>query len=173
MCIVKGIPRKNNESTDDIVIKIAIHLNIKIDEKDVDISHRTSTKDDADIIVKFDSRKARNLFYEGRKKMKETPTKTKDLGFEGDTNSDIYINKSLTALNGELLKYTRDQLKKTDQYKYVWTSNGVIKVKKDDSKECKTISVNSKEQVNRLKFNYKQPGNSNSTHLDESRNYEY
>ena len=56
--------------------------------------------------------------------MKETPTKTKDLGFEGDTNSDIYISESLTALNGELLKYTRDQLKKTDQYKYVWTSSG-------------------------------------------------
>ena len=112
MCVVKGIPRFKKESTDDIIMNISRHLNVNIKKSDIDISHRTSSKDDADIIVKFDSRKSRNLFYEGRKKMKDIPTTTTDLGYT--VNNKIYINESLTAINGDLFKFAREQLKKNE-----------------------------------------------------------
>ena len=75
------IPKTRYESTDDIIMNLVKHLDIHIQEKDIDISHRTSSNDEAAIIVKFDSRTARNKFYEGRKRMKDRPATSLDLGF--------------------------------------------------------------------------------------------
>ena len=67
MCTVKGIPSQNG---DDIVINLAKHLEIEIENTHIDLSHRLSGKKDADIIVKFTDRRSRNMFDEGRKIMK-------------------------------------------------------------------------------------------------------
>ena len=78
--LLRVFQEKNNESTDDIVIKIAKHLNININEKDVDISHRTSTKDDAVIIVKFDSRKSKKPLLRREKEDERNTNENKGLG---------------------------------------------------------------------------------------------
>ena len=60
----------------------------------INVSHRTSTKEDASIIVKFNSRRTRNLFWSGRKKIFGKTIKELKLG---DSDKNIYINENLTA----------------------------------------------------------------------------
>lgn len=111
MVKVKGIPRKKDEITNDLITTMATKMGIKITADDIDISHRTSSEEDAEIIVKFDSRKARDKFYSARKSLKEKKITSKELGFE--EGKSININESLTQINGELYKYTRNKLLKT------------------------------------------------------------
>jgi len=145
MLVVKRIPRTKDEDTDNLIINLGNHLNTETQTKDIDISHRTSNDANADIIVKFDSRRARDRFYLGRKQLKERGTTAKDIGF--NINNKIYINESLTSKNGDLFKYTRGKLTKTNRFKFAWTTNGTVKVRKDDSSNSKIITINSKEKV--------------------------
>ena len=138
MLNIKGIPKLREESTDELVIKTASLLNVQLDFQDIDISHRTSVRDDAAIIVKFNSRRKRNELYAQRKHLKDITVQ--QLGFE--SNEKIYINESLTHKNGELLKNTR-KLKETKALKYIWTKNGNIFVRASDTADTKNIKSNS------------------------------
>ena len=51
-------------------MKLAKRLGVSLSQKDLDESHRTNNKDDAPIIVKFDSRRARDIFYDARKTLR-------------------------------------------------------------------------------------------------------
>ena len=134
MVDICGIPRHANEDTDQIVLNIAAELDVTVKKSDIAISHRTKPTPEAPIIVKFVSRRVRNSFFYKRNILKEKTLNY--FGFQGNTGK-LYINESLTALNGELLKNTRKQLKGKN-FKYIWTKNGTIFVRKDDTSE-KTI----------------------------------
>ena len=65
------------------------------------------------------------------------------------TEKSIYINESLTKMNGDIFKHAGDQLLKTSRLKYVWTtSNGQIKTKRSD--ESRTYNIRDKEDVAKL-----------------------
>ena len=121
MVTVKGIPKLENENTDNLIVNLSklIHVDLKI--PDIAISHRTSVDKDAGIIVKFVSRRKRDEFFKNRKVLRDVDTS--HLGFR--QNSKIFINESLTQKNGDLLKKTRD-LQKIRSLKFVWTKDGKI-----------------------------------------------
>jgi len=50
-----------------------------------------------------------STFYEARKTLKEKRLTAAEIGYEGNTNY-IFINKSLTQLNGELFKTFKTRL---------------------------------------------------------------
>lgn len=151
MVDIKGIPRKETENTNNIVLEIAKLMGTPLTDDDIDISHRTSNKAEAGIIVKFSSRKARDTFWGGRKSLYNKSIK--DLGYVeagvDKSKHKIYINESLTQNNGAILKETRKKLGKDKlNYKYIWTKFGITYAKKEDKPECKKISIRSLRDLN-------------------------
>ncbi len=69
-----------------------------------------------------------------------------DLGFEmpqRDTTSSntgkVYINESLTSRLKNLLRLTKLKKRELD-YKYVWTRNGKIHLRKDENADVKMVN---------------------------------
>ena len=152
MCVVKGIPYKTGEDTDKIISSIINKLELPIKDSDIDISHRQRNDENAGIIVKFVNRKSRNEFYNGRKKLRENKITTKSIDYTED--QPIYINESLTQLNGEIFRHARHRLLGTGRMKWVWTSsNGVIKASRGEG--MKKHIIKNKEDVAKLELNNK------------------
>ncbi|XP_066931698.1 putative leucine-rich repeat-containing protein DDB_G0290503 [Clytia hemisphaerica] len=102
MINISGIPRKNNEDTDKIVFNITDKLGIDLYLDDIEVTHRTSPKINAPIIVKFNSRRTRDEVWNFRYKLKNL--KASDFGF--DSNNSVYFNESLTEHNRSIFKTT-------------------------------------------------------------------
>jgi hypothetical protein len=95
------------ENTDNIVIKVANLIGVKIKNEDISVSHRLQTsksykgrnKDMPPIIVKFTRRNIKESLYKARTLLKGFSTK--DLGYVGEDN--IFITESLTSKNKEFI----------------------------------------------------------------------
>ena len=134
MVDISGVPRTRNENTDKIAIAVASLMGVTLEEKDISTSHRESASPKAPIIVKFTTRKTRNLFFENRKLLKNFRVKDLDIAGECKCDSKIYVNESLTPINSEIFRETRYVF--GHYYKYIWTHNGITfaKVNKDSTK---------------------------------------
>lgn len=112
------------EITDDIVTSIASAIDVDIDIRDIDRSHRlgrASTQDrprdkPRDIIVKFSTYRARSRFYKAR-------TLTKSRGYTG-----VFVNEDLTKSRSKLLYEARRRVK-SNQLKSAWSTDGTILIK--------------------------------------------
>ena len=122
------VPRTNEENTDKIVQDIGKLINVPLEENDIEVSHRVLTNQKAPIIVKFSSRKVRDEFFKNRNKLKNFTTT--DLGYNQELK--IFINESLTAYNGAVLKKARKDLQ-AEGFKHVWTKNGKTFARKNDN----------------------------------------
>ena len=113
---INGISQEENESNDQLVGKI-VTLAQKIDcdltEADVSVAHRLNIKVRGvnQIICKFTSRRAKEMFYRARKKLKDKPE-----------CEYTYISEDLTKLRYKLLQAT----KKCTRFKAVTTVRGNI-----------------------------------------------
>ncbi|XP_063971383.1 uncharacterized protein LOC135158048 [Lytechinus pictus] len=115
---------------------------------DFDVVHRLGSKRQADnkarpIIVRFTTRRARNIMYDGRRKL--NTLSTKDLGYNGDGK--IYLNENLIASTKELMK-DLNKARRDAGYKFLWTQNGRIFVRKDE--KCQPIIIHSREDFSKL-----------------------
>ena len=144
---IKGVPIVYGEDTNKIVVEVARSLNVDISTDDISTSHRlpVSTKreknDDSTstpIIVRFVSRVK---IYANWKLTRQLDMKK--FGIKGTTN--LFINKNLTLLRKRLFWKTKQKVKEAG-YKYIWTSNENIFVRKVD--EANPIAVNSEKDLN-------------------------
>ena len=144
--IIRGIPRPNQDSQEDtnkIACEVAKLMNIPdITPNDIEVSHRTSTRPEAAIIVKFFAREKKERFLKARKQLYRKTTK--DLGYH--ESHPIYVNENLTQINGQLFKDTRDMLlsKENKLARYVWTKRGKTYVKIDEDSEAMLIQSKGK-----------------------------
>ncbi|MEW8547181.1 MAG: hypothetical protein AB2693_27025 [Candidatus Thiodiazotropha sp.] len=121
---ISGVREQPNENTDDIVTNIASAIDVDIDFRDLDRSHRlgrASTQDrprdkPRDIIVKFTTYRARARFFKAR-------TLTKSRGFMG-----VFINEDLTKNRSKLLYEARRRVK-SHQLKSAWSVDGTVLIK--------------------------------------------
>lgn len=140
---IKGIAQNELENTDDIVVAVAKQTGVTITRDDINISHRlgknleSSDKKHPKIIVKFISRKIRDSIYSNRAKLFKSNQSKSSI-------NQIYINESLTKENRKLF-YWCLQYKKNEGFKYLWTKNGVILLKKNDTGT--TIVINKQEDL--------------------------
>ncbi|XP_066913836.1 putative leucine-rich repeat-containing protein DDB_G0290503 [Clytia hemisphaerica] len=149
MINIFGIPRKVNEDTDDIVLRIAERLDMELYLEDIEISHRTSTKEKAPIIVKFNSRRMRNEMWDARWDLKHFTTK--DIGFQEENS--IFINESLTEHNREIFKDAWNKLKKPGYFERVTTIDGITyawKTYKRDNKSEKIIILSKSDIIKQI-----------------------
>lgn len=118
---ITGYRETENESTDDIVLKMAADIGSDIELSDIDRSHRVGrpganrTKP-RDVIVKFTSYRARQKLYKKR-------TALKDSGYAG-----TFLNEDLTKLRSQVLFEAR-KVVKADRAKGAWSSDGNILIR--------------------------------------------
>lgn len=128
---IDGIPPKKDEDLRNIVIDIGKKIEIEINKSDIDAIHRIptrSTKMPEPIVVQFMSRQMRESMVQ---KGKEKKICTNDIGIQGETKQ-VYINEHLTRKKKHILFEAR-RLKYEKQYKYLWTRNGKIFIRKEDN----------------------------------------
>jgi len=130
----KGLVYKENENTDDLVIAVTKKMNLNIKKEDISVSHRlrkaTSEEPKPTIIARFCSRKTRDLIYYNRHKLK-----TYNMSSPSES---LFVNESLTRTNrsrfNQCLKFKKD-----NNFKYIWTKNGAILLRKNDGASVITI----------------------------------
>lgn len=91
-------------------------------------------------------RNIRNQLYEARRKLKSLTTKDLGLGILRDKQ--IFIQESLTPRRKELFKRNLEA-RKDKNFKFIWTSNGNIYLKKDESSLA--IPVSSQKDLDKLR----------------------
>ena len=141
---ITGIPVVPNDSPALLVKEMSEIMGVNLNENDISIAHRLPpTKKVKDrLIVKFTRREKRDEIYSKRKNLKSK--RTKDLPSvvcEPESavvshKAQIHVNESLTPyrkrLLGRILQFKRDH-----NYKFIWTANGKIMLKKTESSTTK------------------------------------
>ena len=148
---VHGIPQNLEENTDNLVQHVAQLAEINLDASDISISHRLPAKrgKTAAVIVKFTRRKVRDTIYNNRYKLRGKTTS--DLGFTQSNR--IYINESFTA-KGKQLFYEVKTYQKSHNFKYIWSRNGNVYLRKNDDHTTETIHFKSLKEFEEFKENY-------------------
>ena len=138
---ISGIPFKDDESCEDLVIKIAHLAGVVVKPDDISITHRLRG---GGIIVQFTTRKMRDRVFNSKKNLKGKTVK--DLGLDPPKNNEgkvtpgfIFVNEGLTPENKLLLHQTRKKCRELD-ITSVWTVKGIIKVKGEHHENIITIN---------------------------------
>ena len=133
-----GVPNQKNENVTDIVIEISKKLDVEVRRSDISIAHRLPPKkfkanDSASwpptIIAQFTNKRMRNEIFAKRKKAKEMTD------FPVDEMTNLYINENLTQFRKRLFWSTK-QTAKAKKFKFFWTTNGQIWIKKNESEDA-------------------------------------
>ena len=140
---ISGLPVEVEENTTDLAIKVASLMDLDLDERDISVSHRLSQRRTSDgatsrevdhalrfpkVIVKFVRRETKELFYQGRKCLKNK--NTRDIGLSRISDNKIYVSESLSPRNRELFKDSL-KFKRDYHFNYIWTQTGRIFLRKD------------------------------------------
>lgn len=137
---IVGIPEVKDESLPKLVIKVAEYASLSLQPGDIEFAHRvrakrpTSGKPRA-IIVRFKERIVKDSFLSATRK--KNGFKTNVIGMDGD--SSVYVNEHLTINNKQLLSKCKVKTKEHN-FKYVWTKNCRIYVRKNDTSPYILIS---------------------------------
>lgn len=126
---IRGVPNAEDESLPQLLADIASKVKCTITPSDIDIVHRVPTPNSPtanNIIIRFVSRDKRNDF---QKKAKKARLTSKDLGM-GTEATPVLFNDHLTPRNKTLFSEAL-KLKKAKQWQFLWTDQGVIKVRKE------------------------------------------
>ena len=146
---ITGIPEKKDENAEKIVLQVAQMVNPNISVSDIDIAHRLGKPRDGDrprpIIVRFSNRRSRNAVYDERRKLKNLSLR--DLGYQHG-NGKIFVNENLIPSTRELLGEV-NKARKNLGFKFLWTYNGKIFVKKNEA--AFPIIINSKDDICKMK----------------------
>ena len=144
---IAGIPFTEGENTNAIVTEVAELLDVKITDKDISTSHRLRSRNDnrpPPIIARFISRDVRNELYSKRKLTQGI--NLDQLSVKGI--SELYINENLTPFRKRLFwKAKQDAIKAN--YKFFWTVNGNIFVRKTEN--SKPLLITTEQDLNLIK----------------------
>ena len=128
---ITQISESTDEVTDEIVLKIADIIDVKLSPSEIDRSHRVGkpgVKQRRDIIVKFSTYRARERIFKNRSKLKDSE-------FRG-----VFINEDLTKLRGELL-YEARKCVKAGMLKGAWSADGRILIKNNADEITRVMSL--------------------------------
>ena len=139
---IVGISEKEDENTNAIVLEVAKMLDVDIMSSHISTSHRLPKKKassrnnsgSSPIIVRFTSRDIRNQIYANRKKARFVDLKN----FSVSDTKNIFVNENLTPTRKQLFWKTKQEVKNSS-WKYIWTHNGNVFVKKDNNASITAI----------------------------------
>ena len=124
---ITGIPVVPNDSPALLVKEMSEIMGVNLNENDISIAHRLPpTKKLKDrLIVKFTRREKRDEIYSKRKNLKSKRTK--------DLPSVVCEPESAVVSHKAQIKV----IKRDHNYKFIWTANGKIMLKKTESSTTK------------------------------------
>lgn len=139
--ILNGVPETPDENTSDFIVKIAQHTGSVISRQDIDTSHRlkmhpNSRSKHRPIVVRFIRRDARQDFLRVRK---SRSIYSDEIGNNTHPRSQIFINEHRTKNNMDLYRIALE-LKRSKGYKFVWSSNGIVKLRKNENSEIISLT---------------------------------
>lgn len=121
---IHGIPEKEDEDVEELIVKLAEKLDVNITNSDIDIAHRLYRKSGIKpIIVRFFAHQDKYNLYQARFKLRKLGNKSR---FQGADN--IYINENLTKTRKALFSEVRKK-KVLNNWYAAWTNDGKIFVK--------------------------------------------
>ena len=134
----------NTESTEEMVLKCLNGLfedDFRLTSDDIDICHELPSKNNRQPshVVKFVSRKAKNIVLDNKKQRRNYNFKFR--------NKNIFINEHLTPKNKNIYSIAK-QKKQSGDYKFLWTRNGKIYLRKDDNSQV--VHVTDVEMLSQL-----------------------
>ena len=137
---ISGIAPTAEQTCEDIVYSLGQEMGLEIGAEDISTAHPLPTYDrskDNKVIVKFTRRATRNNFYANRKKVAGRKISSlPSLNMSGDNK--VYISESLTPFRKKLFGAVNKDKKKLE-WKYIWTNNGRIYLKKSDNSKTFTF----------------------------------
>ena len=150
---IRGIPvaaTPSEEQTNNIVKDVGKLLGVDITDNDISVSHRMPQSQERKgkprppaVIVKFTRRDVKDNFYRARKHLKDLTTQ--DLGYS--EKNKIYLAESLSERNRMLFKDCL-KVKKDLEFKFIWTLNGKIFMRKD--KDSPVHLIANKEDLQKM-----------------------
>ncbi|KAH6924378.1 hypothetical protein HPB50_016377 [Hyalomma asiaticum] len=134
---LKGIPCTENEVLVETMQKIAKFLMVDLVEGDIDAIHRVRTRGDgpANVIVRFNSRRKRDLILQAARKKRPT---TAMLGSENA--QPLYVNEHLCP-EYKVLLGKAIQMKREKKWKFVWVSEGKVLMRKADNSRVISLTT--------------------------------
>jgi hypothetical protein len=138
---IKGIAVQRDDNTDDLVCSVAALVNVHMQPEDITISHRLKVPRDANtpptIIVKFVQRSLRDKLYFAKKYLRDKSTS--DLNIWQSATNKIFVSENLTPKNNLLFKKCL-AVKKSKNYRFIWTQYGKIYLRKNSNSSAILIS---------------------------------
>lgn len=133
---VPGDNLENQDKLEEMTVRVVKSLGIELERQEIEAIHRIPTKNTTKpnpIIVHLASRKKRNTILAAKRG--KTIYQNSITGNRNHKEK-VYINESLSKYHKTLLYKTKQAAK---EYKYVWTKDGKILVRKDDNAKVKRI----------------------------------
>lgn len=139
---ISGIQPTNECTCETIVSSVGKAIGVPVTREDISITHPIpsfNAEAPPKFIVKFTRRDVRNKFYGSRKKL--ASKKAKDLpDLELDSEARVYISENLTPYKKKLFGDV-NKIKKRRKWKFIWTYNGRIFLKEDESTQTFTFDT--------------------------------
>lgn len=134
---IRGVPVRKDEKCLQIVQEIGNKANCPVLVTDIDIVHRVPAKNGTPhIIARFCTRAKKVEFCSQARKAR---LNTANIGIQSRKDEPIFINDHLTPEKKRLFAQAL-ALKKENNWKYLWTDNGVIKARKTDVSKVHRIT---------------------------------
>jgi hypothetical protein len=134
---IHGIEVTNNEDVREIATKVLKIADPNIAKEDIDIVRRLKSGKDKDgklrsvnpILVMFKSANKRMSVMGGKKKLQGK--NFKEMGLKA---AKIFINENLTPYTKSLF-YKANTLRKSNNWKYIWTNYGTIYMRREENSQ--------------------------------------
>ena len=129
---INGIPISSCENPNQLVKEVGLLAGVEIDDRHIAAAHKLPDSKNVKnrLIVKFIQRDKREELYKHRKNL--VGKNISHLPLVEDGNGKIFINESLTSYRKRLFGRIREY-KRNNNLKYLWTSNGKIMLKVNDT----------------------------------------
>jgi hypothetical protein len=146
--IIDGVPERISENCTQLIQQIGKELNLKINESMINDCHRIgfnkNNESPRKILVSFTNHQDKVNILKARQIVRNFSTKC--MGIQPDVP--IYIRENLTSKGNKLFKEARE-LRKQLNFKFVWTKNGLVFLRKNETE--KIIRVVSEEIIHQLR----------------------
>ncbi|XP_061712778.1 uncharacterized protein LOC133521728 [Cydia pomonella] len=145
---ITGLTETRGENLQQVVNIVSTKLGVQLDSRDVDDVRRVGKKAEGaasvlerprPVVLTFSRRAPRDQLLRAARVRRVL--NTTDLGIQGN-NRPVYINEHLTKENRVLFSKTRS-VKKQLNYKYAWTSNGSIFLRRSETSSVIHITSDS------------------------------
>ncbi|XP_046686677.1 uncharacterized protein LOC124372341 [Homalodisca vitripennis] len=138
---IDGVPESNNEDVYAIIHDVGRAIGVELKRERVVAAHRIPSfnkKRTPPIIVRFSTFEEKDVWISSFRNVR--PLTANKINPRFNLQNKVFINEHLSPENKQLLSRTKEAAK-TKGYKYVWTRDGKIFVRRGEGEKCKKVDT--------------------------------